>query len=58
MLVLCVLCRGNGVVLRAVLEAIELHFPGLSPASLPMQAPDHTTLDSNTRRLSLYTTHD
>lgn len=55
---MCCGCRGNAVVLRAVLEAIELHYPGLSPASLPMQAPDHSTLDSNTRRLSLYAQHD
>lgn len=45
--------QGNELVLAAVLEAIEAHFPHLSPAQLPMQAPEHFEVTRETRAIEV-----
>ncbi len=45
--------QGNELVLAAVLEAIEAHYPHLAPAQLPMQAPEHFEVTRDTRNIEV-----
>jgi len=45
--------QGNVLVCDAVLRAIEQNYPGLAPERLPMQAPEHFEVTSNTNSIEV-----
>ena len=45
--------QGNVLVCDAVLRTIEQNYPGLAPEELPMQAPEHFEVTSNTTSIEV-----